>query len=170
MGATVTAIDAVEKNIKIATLHSKLDPICSNIEYICTTAENLVDEKRGFDAVLALEVIEHVANPGEFCGSLSDLTVGNGAVVVSTINRSVRAYVAAIVVAEYVLNWLPKGTHEWSSFLTPQELVLVLERARISVKEMAGFVYDPLRGQWSLSDDVGVNYIAFGTKTVDKLY
>ncbi|KAK3184704.1 hypothetical protein Dsin_031990 [Dipteronia sinensis] len=164
MGATVTGVDAVDKNIKIACLHAGSDPETSTIEYCCTTAEKLVEEQRRFDAVIALEVIEHVADPAEFCKSLAALTVEGGANVISTINRSMRAYATAIVAAEYILRWLPKGTHEWSSFLTPEELVLILQRSSIDVKEMAGFVYNPLTGRWSLSDDIGVNFIAFGTK------
>ncbi|KAK2984043.1 hypothetical protein RJ640_001204 [Escallonia rubra] len=165
MGATVTGIDAIEKNIKIARLHADLDPITSSIDYRCTTAaENLVEERGEFDAVFGLEVIEHVADPADFCKSLAELTVFEGATIISTINRSMRSYAAAIVAAEYILYWLPRGTHQWSSFLTPEELVLILQRASISVQEMAGFVYNPLTGRWSLCDDVGVNYIAFGTK------
>ncbi|XVF14537.1 hypothetical protein REPUB_Repub09cG0069900 [Reevesia pubescens] len=164
MGATVTGIDAIEKNIKIARIHADLDPTTSTIEYCCTTAEKLVDEQRKFDAVISLEVIEHVADPAEFCKSLAALTVHEGATVVSTINRCMRSYATAIVAAEYLLQWLPKGTHQWSSFLTPEELTLILKRALIDVKEMAGFVYNPITGRWSLSDDVSVNFIAFGTK------
>nr|CAN84175.1 hypothetical protein VITISV_030437 [Vitis vinifera] len=139
-------------------------PETANIEYCCTTAEKLVEEQREFDAVISLEVIEHVADPAEFCKSLAALTVSNGATVVSTINRSMRSYATAIVAAEYILHWLPKGTHQWSNFLTPEELVLILQRASITVQEMAGFVYNPLTGQWTLSDDISVNFIAFGTK------
>ncbi|KAK4484556.1 hypothetical protein RD792_007140 [Penstemon davidsonii] len=174
MGATVTGVDAVEKNIKIARLHADLDSLTSSIDYRCTTAEadvitivwteKLVEEQMQYDAVISLEVIEHVAEPAEFCKSLSALTSSGGATIISTINRSMRAYATAIVVAEYVLHWLPRGTHQWSSFLTPEELVLILQRASISVQEMAGFVYDPLTGHWSLSDDISVNFIAFGTK------
>ncbi|KAL3638276.1 Hexaprenyldihydroxybenzoate methyltransferase, mitochondrial [Castilleja foliolosa] len=164
MGATLTGVDAVEKNIKIAQLHADLDPLTSLIDYRCTTAEKLVEEQSKFDAVLSLEVIEHVADPAEFCKSLSELTSPGGATVISTINRSMRAYATAIIVAEYVLHWLPRGTHQWSSFLTPEELVLILERASISIQEMAGFVYNPLTGRWSLSDDISVNFIAYGTK------
>ncbi|XVF58551.1 hypothetical protein PTKIN_Ptkin07bG0075200 [Pterospermum kingtungense] len=164
LGATVTGIDAVEKNIKIARLHADLDPTTSTIEYCCTTAEKLVDDQRKFDAVIALEVIEHIANPAEFCKSLAALTVHEGAAVVSTINRSMRAYATAIVAAEYLLQWLPKGTHQWSSLLTPEELTLILKRASIDVKEMAGIVYNPLTRKWSLSHDISVNFIAFGTK------
>ncbi|MFQ6657079.1 hypothetical protein Gotur_026895 [Gossypium turneri] len=178
MGATVTGIDAVEKNIKIARLHAvylnldfmiylplqNLDPTTSTIEYCSTTAEKLVEEQRRFDAVIALEVIEHVADAAEFCKSLSALTAHEGATVVSTINRSMRSYATAIVAAEYLLQWLPKGTHQWSSFLTPEELTMILKRAGVDVKEMAGFVYNPLTGRWSLSDDISVNFIAYGTK------
>jgi len=164
MGATVTGIDAVEKNVTIARLHADLDPLTSAIEYRCTTAEKLVEERREFDAVIALEVIEHVAHPAEFCKSLAALTVSDGATVISTINRSMRSYATAIVAAEYILQWLPKGTHQWSSFLTPEELTLILQRASITVQEMAGFVYNPLTGRWSLSDDISVNFIAYGSK------
>ncbi|KAH0449557.1 hypothetical protein IEQ34_020249 [Dendrobium chrysotoxum] len=94
--------------------------------------EQLVKANRQFDAVLALEVIEHVADPSDFCESLSALVVPGGASVISTINRSMRAYATAIVAAEYLLNWIPKGTHQWSKFLTPEELVLILQRASIS--------------------------------------
>lgn len=166
MGATVTAIDAVDKNIQIARLHAETDLMTSSIEYSCTTAEQMVEEQqKKFDAVISLEVIEHVANPSEFCKSLAALTVPNGATIISTINRSVRSYATAIIAAEYLLNWLPKGTHQWSSFLTPEELVLILNRASISVEEMAGFVYNPVSGEWTLSDDISVNFIAFGTKS-----
>lgn len=168
LGATVTGVDAVEKNIKIAQLHAGLDPETSTIEFCCTTAEKLVEEGRKFDAVMALEVIEHVADPAEFCKSLAALTIADGATVISTINRSMRAYATAIVAAEYILHWLPRGTHQWSSFLTPEELVLILQRAGINVEEMAGFVYNPVTGRWSLSDDISVNFIAVGTKSSNK--
>ncbi|KAJ4748911.1 Ubiquinone biosynthesis O-methyltransferase [Rhynchospora pubera] len=164
LGADVTGIDAVEKNINIATVHAASDPLTSSISYSCTTAEDLVKENKKFDAVISLEVIEHVANPSDFCKSLAALAVPKGAVVMSTINRTMRAYATTIVGAEYIVNWLPRGTHEWSKFLTPEELVLILQRASVSVQEMAGFVYNPLAGNWSLSDDISVNFITFGIK------
>ncbi|MQL88827.1 hypothetical protein Taro_021399 [Colocasia esculenta] len=167
MGATVTGIDAVEKNIKIAGLHAGLDPQTSMIEYHCATAEKMVEEGRKFDAVISLEVIEHVADPAGFCKSLAALAVPDGAILISTINRSIRAYATAIVAAEYLLNWLPRGTHQWTSLITPEELVLMLQRASISVQEMAGFVYNPFTGEWALSDDVSVNFIAYGAKKND---
>lgn len=109
-------------------------------------------------------MIEHVADPAEFCNSLAALMVSAGATVISTINRSMRAYATAIVGAEYILNWLPKGTHDWSKIFTPEDLVLILKQTCINVEEMAGFAYNPLTGLWSLSDDVSVNFIAYGTK------
>ncbi|KAM0931782.1 hypothetical protein ACQ4PT_000080 [Festuca glaucescens] len=164
MGATVTGIDAGDENIKIAHIHAASDPTTASIEYCCTTAEDLVKENKQFDAVISLEVIEHVDNPLEFCKSLSALTVPNGATVLSTINRSMRAYATAIIGAEYILRLLPIGTHEWSKLVTPEELVLALQRASISVEEMAGFVYNPFTQGWSLSDDISINYIAYGIK------
>ncbi|KAB5527160.1 hypothetical protein DKX38_021007 [Salix brachista] len=183
MGAAVTGVDAVEKNINVARLHADLDPETSTIEYCCTTAGPSIDSESGGGEYTIL-VIEHVAAPAEFCKSLAALAYPGGATVLSTINRSMKAYATAIVAAEYLLHWelpsacnlriavagggggvkLPKGTHQWSSFLTPEELVLILQRASINVKEMAGFVYSPLTGRWSLSDDISVNFIAFGTK------
>ncbi|XWS41084.1 hypothetical protein CRYUN_Cryun17cG0050000 [Craigia yunnanensis] len=173
MGATVTGIDAVDKNIKITYLHVDLDPTTSTIEYCCTTTEKLVDKQRKFDVVIALEVIEHVADPAEFCKSLAALTVHEGTTVVSTINRSMRSYSTAIVAAEYLLQWnldlvsckavavymfiisldfmhLPQGMHQWSSFLTPEEQTMILKRASIDVKEMTEFVYNPLTERWSV--------------------
>ncbi|MCL7027140.1 hypothetical protein MKW94_012133 [Papaver nudicaule] len=164
MGATVTGIDAIEKNIKIAGLHAERDLATSSIEYRCVTAEKLVEEERLFDAVIALEVIEHVAEPADFCKSLAALTVPNGAMLVSTINRTIRSYAAAIVGAEYILQWLPKGTHQWSSLVTPEEIALIMHRSSISVQEVAGMVLNPLTGKWVLSDDTSINFIAYGTK------
>ncbi|KAJ9168669.1 hypothetical protein P3X46_020166 [Hevea brasiliensis] len=164
MGATVTGIDALEKNIKIARLHADLDPVTSAIEYCCTTAESLVKEQKMFDAVISLEVIEHVEDPAEFCKTLAALTNPGGATVISTINRSLRSFAIAIVLAEYLLRLLPKGTHQWSSFVTPAELELMLRRASINVQETAGLVYNPFTGRCSLSDDISVNFIVFGTE------
>ncbi|XP_057868906.2 ubiquinone biosynthesis O-methyltransferase, mitochondrial isoform X3 [Cryptomeria japonica] len=146
MGALVTGIDAVEKNINIASVHA------------------LVQEEEHFDAVISLEVIEHVANPQEFCKYLAALTINNGAIFISTINRTIRSYIAAIVAAEYILGWLPRGTHDWSNLITPNELVLLMKHASIMVQEMAGLTYDPLRNSWNLSDNTDVNYICFGVK------
>ncbi|KAJ3691894.1 hypothetical protein LUZ61_021058 [Rhynchospora tenuis] len=124
LGADVTGIDAVEKNINIARVHAASDPLTSLINYSCTTAEDLVKENKKFDAVISLEVIDHVANPSDFCKSLAALAVPKGAVVMSTINRTMRAYATTIV----------------------------------------GFVFNPLAGNRSLSDNISVNFITFGIK------
>uniref|UniRef100_A0A0E0IPN5 Coenzyme Q3, methyltransferase n=1 Tax=Oryza nivara TaxID=4536 RepID=A0A0E0IPN5_ORYNI len=112
-------------------------------------------------------VIEHVDNPSEFCGSLSALTVPNGAFVISTINRSIRAFATMIVALEYIFHWIPKGTHHWSKLVTPDELVLMLEKASIYVQEMAGIGYNPWRGDFSMSKDTSVDYFAYGIKKVE---
>ncbi|KAL2633681.1 hypothetical protein R1flu_005160 [Riccia fluitans] len=164
MGAQVLGVDAVEKNIKVASAHAIQDPSTSSIQYRCTTAEQLVLEKQEFDAVLALEVIEHVADPMEFCKSLAALAKKDGMVIISTLNRSISSYGLAIVGAEYILGWLPKGTHDWSKFMTPEELALLMNRASLSMEEMAGIVFSPLTQRWSLSDDTSVDYIASSVK------
>ncbi|BFI31575.1 2-polyprenyl-6-hydroxyphenyl methylase / 3-demethylubiquinone-9 3-methyltransferase [Marchantia polymorpha subsp. ruderalis] len=166
MGAQVLGVDAVEKNIKVASVHAMKDPSTSTIQYRCTTAEQLVHENQEFDVVLALEVIEHVADHMEFCKSLASLTKKNGMVIISTINRSISAYGLAIVGAEYVLGWLPKGTHDWSKFVTPEELALLMKRTSLSIEEMAGVVFNPHTQKWSLSDDTSVNYIASSVRRV----
>ncbi|KAJ7549629.1 hypothetical protein O6H91_07G060900 [Diphasiastrum complanatum] len=165
MGAQVTGIDAVEKNIIVASLHAAKDPLTSSINYSCSTAEQLVQEQQRFDVVTALEVIEHVADPKEFCSSLTSLLKPDGVVVISTINRSISAYGLAIVAAEYILGWLPKGTHDWFKLITPEELALLADHSSLKVQEMAGMVYNPLVGTWSLSDDLNVNYITWMTKS-----
>uniref|UniRef100_A0A0E0A559 Polyprenyldihydroxybenzoate methyltransferase n=1 Tax=Oryza glumipatula TaxID=40148 RepID=A0A0E0A559_9ORYZ len=165
MGATVTGIDAADESIKIARVHAASDPLTASIEYLCTTAgcrHHLQDSE-----VQRFLVIEHVDNPSEFCGSLSALTVPNGAFVISTINRSIRAFATMIVALEYIFHWIPKGTHHWSKLVTPDELVQMLEKASIYVQEMAGIGYNPWRGDFSMSKDTSVDYFAYGIKKVE---
>eukprot|EP00271_Cylindrocystis_brebissonii_P022044 TRINITY_DN825_c0_g1_i3.p1 TRINITY_DN825_c0_g1~~TRINITY_DN825_c0_g1_i3.p1 ORF type:complete len:459 (-),score=45.42 TRINITY_DN825_c0_g1_i3:774-2150(-) len=165
LGAQVTGVDATEKNIRVAALHASRDPQTSSIEYLCVTAEQLVETGQTYDAVLSLEVIEHVATPVEFMQSLGDLCRPGGALVLSTINRTMRSYALAIGAAEYLLRMLPVGTHNWSRFVTPQEMALLMRHnAHAPVTEAAGMVYNPLTRAWSLADDMGVNYIVFGEK------
>lgn len=165
MGAKVVGIDAVEENIKLAAAHALKDPATSSIKYICNTSDGLASEGYGeFDAVFSLEVIEHVTDPKTFMESLSTVLKAHGAIVLSTINRSVSGYLLAIVAAEHLLRWVPKGTHEWSKFITPDELALLMDRAGLKLQEMAGMVFNPLTERWSLSTDTSVNYIAYGTK------
>ncbi|XP_024399661.1 uncharacterized protein [Physcomitrium patens] len=163
MGGEVTGVDAVDKNIGVASVHAARDPATASIKYVCTTAEHLVQEQQKFDVVLALEVIEHVADPEDFCKSLAALAKKDGLVFISTLNRSIPSFGLAIIGAEYILGWLPKGTHEWSKFVTPEELSTIMNRASITVKDTSGMVYNPLTERWSISaSNTSVNYIACG--------
>lgn len=163
MGADVTGVDAVEKNIGVASVHAARDPATASIKYLCTTAEQLVREEQKFDVVLALEVIEHVADPEDFCKSLAALAKKDGLVFISTLNRSLPSFGLAIVAAEYILGWLPQGTHEWSKFITPGELSTIMDRSSIAVKDTSGMVFNPLTQRWSISgSNTSVNYIVCG--------
>jgi polyprenyldihydroxybenzoate methyltransferase/3-demethylubiquinol 3-O-methyltransferase len=176
MGATVLGIDVSDEGIAAATAHASLspNPLSSLITYHKSTVEDLAQkEPESFDAVIASEVIEHVESLDTFAGALTKLTVPGGGVVVSTINRTLRAYALAIVAAEQILQWVPKGTHDWEKFITPDELVILLEHhdhekekenGRLRVEHIAGMIYNPLTGTWYLDGDVGVNYIAFFVK------
>ncbi|MCO5605155.1 hypothetical protein L7F22_059335 [Adiantum nelumboides] len=167
LGAEVVGVDAVEKNIKIAAAHALKDPVTAAIKYICTTSDDLASKGYGeFDAVISLEVIEHVTEPKSFLDSLSAVVKADGAFALSTINRSLSGYLLAIVAAEHLLHWVPKGTHEWSKFITPDELALLMDQAGLKLQEMAGMVFNPLTGKWSLSTDTSVNYIVYGSKRV----
>uniref|UniRef100_A0A0E0IPN3 Ubiquinone biosynthesis O-methyltransferase, mitochondrial n=1 Tax=Oryza nivara TaxID=4536 RepID=A0A0E0IPN3_ORYNI len=169
MGATVTGIDAADESIKIARVHAAAGIIFKTLKF----RDSLSISERGaflLSYISILEnalVIEHVDNPSEFCGSLSALTVPNGAFVISTINRSIRAFATMIVALEYIFHWIPKGTHHWSKLVTPDELVLMLEKASIYVQEMAGIGYNPWRGDFSMSKDTSVDYFAYGIKKVE---
>src|SRR5262249_14440802 len=122
-------------------------------------AEELAAEGRKFDAVLALEIIEHVADRGAFFAAISKLIRPGGAFIGATLNRTARSYALAIVGAEYILGWLPRGTHDWNRFVRPSEFVLGLRRAGVSTTRLAGLAYNPLSGNWTLSSDLAVNYM-----------
>lgn len=158
LGARVTGIDPGARNIEIARSHA--EPQGLAIDYRVTTVEALETGGERFDAVVCLEVVEHVPDVGAFVASLSRLVRPGGLVVLSTINRTIKAYALAIVAAEYVLGWLPRGTHQWERFVTPDELARHLAAAGLSPPRFAGFVYDPFRDVWSLADDTDVNYLA----------
>ncbi len=162
MGAAVTGLDPAERNIGIAKAHARQMEL--DIRYLPTTIEALVADGERFDMVTALEVVEHVADVPAFLGALSAAVKPGGLVIVSTLNRSLRAYAAAIIGAEYILRWLPKGTHSWEKFVRPEELREGLEQAGLSVIETRGMVPDPLRGAWRLSSDTAVNYIVSASK------
>lgn len=164
LGAKVTGIDAGGQNIPVAELHAESQGL--EIDYRHTAAETLVETGAQYDVVLALEIIEHVADPVAFLTACRALTKPDGLLICSTINRNLKSYGALIIGAEYILNWLPKGTHEWSKFITPEELFEQLRMAGVDPVDKKGFVFNPIRWDWSLSDrDLSVNYI---TSSINK--
>jgi 2-polyprenyl-6-hydroxyphenyl methylase/3-demethylubiquinone-9 3-methyltransferase len=163
LGFAVTGIDAGAAAIAAARRHAEASGLA--IDYRLAAAESLAADGVVFDVVLALEVIEHVADPDAFLAAAGALVRPGGAFIGATINRTVRAFVLAILGAEYILGWLPRGTHDWRKFLRPSEFVLGLRRHRLHAVRLAGIAYDPLSGEWSISPDLGVNYIVMATKS-----
>jgi 2-polyprenyl-6-hydroxyphenyl methylase/3-demethylubiquinone-9 3-methyltransferase len=157
MGGTVTGLDPATQNIAVAKAHAVLMEL--DIRYLPTTIEDIVADGERFDLVTALEVIEHVADVPAFLGALASALKPGGLLVMSTLNRTLRSYAAAIIGAEYIMRWLPKGTHDWSKFVRPEDLERGLNDAGLHVLEARGMVPDPFRGGWRLADDTAVNYI-----------
>ena len=157
LGAEVTAIDASEKNINIAKLHSKKNNL--KIEYICTSPEKL-KSKNKFDVVLNMEIVEHVEDVNFFLKSCSNLMKKNGIMFVATLNKTLKSYIFAIVGAEYVLRWLPIGTHEWDKFIKPDELIKILKENNLNLDRIDGMKFNLLIDKWDISNDKSVNYIA----------
>jgi 2-polyprenyl-6-hydroxyphenyl methylase/3-demethylubiquinone-9 3-methyltransferase len=163
LGATVTGIDATEKNIRIASAHAAQSGL--TIDYRVATAEALLDAGESFDAVLNMEVVEHVADVDVFLNAVAGLVRPGGLMLAATLNRTLKSYAFAILGAEIVLRWLPKGTHDWKRFVRPSEFAAGLRRADMTVTQFAGVVYNPLRGRWSLdARDLDVNYMLVATK------
>jgi 2-polyprenyl-6-hydroxyphenyl methylase / 3-demethylubiquinone-9 3-methyltransferase len=158
MGATVTGIDPGDRNIAVAKLHA--EPQGLAIEYRTAMAEDLAAEGRQFDAVVCLEVVEHVPDVGAFMNTCASLVKPGGAMIASTINRNMKSYALAIVAAEYILRWLPRGTHQWDRFITPDELAGFAKNAGLDQVRVAGMTLNVLRDQWGLSTDTDVNYLA----------
>ncbi|HXV73391.1 MAG TPA: bifunctional 2-polyprenyl-6-hydroxyphenol methylase/3-demethylubiquinol 3-O-methyltransferase UbiG [Sphingomonadales bacterium] len=156
LGAAVTGLDASEENIAIARLHAQGASL--PIAYVCGTAEDLATEKEKFDVILNMEVIEHVADVKSYLTACRRLLKDDGLMIFSTLARTPKAWLLAIVGAEMVLRWLPKGTHDFTKFLKPSELAEKLNEAGFRVKDLTGFVFDPLSGRWSIKDDLSVNY------------
>ena len=158
LGAEVVGADAAERNIPVARVHAEEQGL--NIDYRVTTAEALAEAGEQFDAVLNMEVVEHVADPQAYLDACFALLKPGGLMTCSTINRNPKSFAMAIVGAEYVMRWLPKGTHEWSKFITPDELCTMLEKAGLDPVDRTGFVFNPVAWSWSLSDrDLSVNYV-----------
>lgn len=158
MGGKVTGIEPKEANIKAAIAHTT--PQGLDIDYRAATVEQLAAAGETFDAVVCLEVVEHVPDVGAFIKSCASLVAPGGIIVLSTINRTLKSFALAIVGAEYVLRWLPVGTHQWDRFITPAELQDHLATAGMTMGRAEGMVYNPLSDLWSLAADTGVNYLA----------
>lgn len=158
LGATVVGADAAERNIPVAQIHAREQGL--EIDYRHTTAEALVVGGEVFDVVLAMEIVEHVADPQAFLATCRELLRPGGLMITSTLNRTARSFAAAIVGAEWVMRWLPKGTHDWAKFITPEELFEYLKRSGLDPVDRKGFVFNPVSWQWSISDrDLSVNYV-----------
>ena len=159
LGARVTGIDAAPENIHVARDHAAEHGL--DIDYRSTTAEALAALGEEFDAVISLEVIEHVPDAAAFLATCSGLLAEGGGMVLATLNRTPKSFLFAIVGAEYLLGWLPRGTHRWDRFVRPSELEAALRPNRLRIKDIKGMRYDPFTGDWRLDGDVAVNYIAF---------
>ena len=163
LGAKVVGADAAERNIPVARVHAEAQDL--PIDYRHTTAEALVAGGESFDVVLAMEIVEHVADPAAFVATCHALLSPGGLMIASTINRNAKSFMAAIVGAEWVMRWLPKGTHDWAKFITPEELTGMIARAGLDPVDRKGFVFNPVSWQWSISDrDLSVNYVAAGVR------
>ncbi|MDW4498032.1 bifunctional 2-polyprenyl-6-hydroxyphenol methylase/3-demethylubiquinol 3-O-methyltransferase UbiG [Sulfitobacter sp. D35] len=158
LGADVVGADAAERNIPVARVHAEQSGL--DIDYRHTTAEDLAASGESFDVVLNMEVVEHVASPIDYLRAVHDLLKPGGLHICSTLNRNPKSFMMAIVGAEHVMRWLPKGTHDWSKFITPDELFTLLEEAGLEPVDRKGFVFNPITWSWRLSDrDLSVNYV-----------
>ena len=157
LGAKVTGIDASDKNIKVAKLHSEKNNL--QIDYFCSSPEKF-NAKDKFDVILNMEIVEHVKDVNFFLESCSKLLKKNGIMFVATLNKTLKSYIFAIVGAEYILRWLPIGTHEWEKFIKPEELVSILEKNNLKLDKVDGMNFNLIKNKWSVSNDKSVNYIA----------
>ncbi len=156
MGANVTGIDASEKNIKVAKLHSKKSKL--RINYLCSSPEKIQNKKK-FDVILNMEIVEHVEDVNFFLKSCAKLLKKNGLMFVATINKTLKSYIFAIVGAEYILRWLPIGTHEWEKFVKPNDLKQILIQYNLSLNKLDGMNFNIIKDEWNVSSDLSVNYI-----------
>ena len=161
LGANVTGIDASEKNIAIAKSHLKKSNL--NIKYYCSSPENFKPKKK-FDAILNMEIIEHVDNVDLYISSCFKLLKNNGLMFTATLNRTFISYIKAIIGAEYILRWLPIGTHDWNKFIKPEELEKILIQEKFSSLDIKGLKFNPFLKKWKKSEDLSVNYIICSKK------
>jgi 2-polyprenyl-6-hydroxyphenyl methylase / 3-demethylubiquinone-9 3-methyltransferase len=162
LGASMVGADPSSNNIEAAKLHAGRSGLA--IDYRVTAAEALAAAGERFDVVLAMEVVEHVADVGLFVRSCAGMVRPGGLMIAATLNRTLKSFTLAIVGAEYVLRWLPRGTHRWDKFLTPDELEACMRAAGLEVKDETGVVYNPLTDAWRLSSDMDVNYMLTAAK------
>ncbi|MEQ8257381.1 MAG: bifunctional 2-polyprenyl-6-hydroxyphenol methylase/3-demethylubiquinol 3-O-methyltransferase UbiG, partial [Roseovarius confluentis] len=163
LGATVVGADAAAGNIPVAQVHAAQSGL--DIDYRNTTAEDLAAADEQFDVVLNMEVVEHVADPATYLTACQRLLKPGGLHICSTLNRTAKSFAAAIVGAEFIMRWLPKGTHDWNKFITPEELYDLLRDAGLDPVDRKGFVFSPISWSWSLSDrDLAVNYVTTSIK------
>ena len=156
MGAKVTGIDASIQNINVAKIHSKNNNL--RIEYICASPEKLRTNKK-FDVILNMEIVEHVENIDYFLKSCANLLKKNGIMFVATINKTLKSYFFAIICAEYILKWLPIGTHEWEKFVKPEDLIYILKKNNLRLESLDGMKFNLITDKWKLSSDKSINYI-----------
>ena len=162
LGASVTGLDAGVENIEVARQHAQQQQLIIN--YQAMTVEELAHQKQQFDVVVALEIVEHVANLASFIDACCTLTKPEGLLIFSTLNRTLKSFALGIVAAEYVLRWVPRGTHSWQKFVKPSELAMRLRVHGVTLKALKGMTFNPLRGHWQLSDNIDVNYLLSAVK------
>jgi len=163
LGAQVTAVDPAEKNIKTASVHAREEGL--DIDFRAATAESLAQEGKTFDVVLNMEVLEHVSDPPAFVNTCASLARPGGLMFCATLNRTLKSFALAIVGAEYILGWMPRGTHHWEKFITPQELKDWLKAAGMNVLDETGVAYSPFTGKWTKAPrDMDVNYMLVARK------
>ena len=162
LGATVTGIDASDRNIKIAKMHLKKSKL--DINYYCSSPESF-EAKEKFDVVLNMEIVEHVDNVDFFLLKSSELLKKNGLMFIATLNKTLKSYVFAIIGAEYILKWLPIGTHDWNKFLKPDDLINICKNNSLNLNNLIGVKFDILKNEWIVSNDKSINYLAQFSKT-----
>ena len=161
LGANVTGIDASSKNINIAKLHAKKNKL--KINYLCSSPEKLKIQKK-FDVILNMEIVEHVEDINFFINSCSKLLKKNGLMFVATLNKTLKSYLFAIIGAEYVLRWLPIGTHDWEKFVKPEDLKKILNKNNLKLEKLDGMNFNIISDEWSVSSDTSINYIVKSIK------
>ncbi|MBF0563342.1 MAG: bifunctional 2-polyprenyl-6-hydroxyphenol methylase/3-demethylubiquinol 3-O-methyltransferase UbiG [Alphaproteobacteria bacterium] len=162
LGFTTTGVDALERNVQVARLHAARSGL--TINYRCAMPEALLSQGLRYDVVLAMEVVEHVSDVDLFLSTASELVAPGGILLAATLNRTIKSFVLGKVGAEYILRWLPRGTHDWRKFVQPSELSSGLRGAGMTVKEIKGMSYNPFADLWSITNDLEVNYVVVAVK------